>query len=551
MNFKYTILTLFSISLLSCTDGFENDNRNPNNPEFVPTYGIYNNATKELVGITNRGSFGSARMTLPWVQYSAQLTYTEEDRYEYRRDTPLNIFDNYYRQANNFKKIIESVEDPKYKDITATYGNNDVQIAVSRIMIAYTFQQLVDMFGDIPYWSYGNKNQDFQALDIDNISPKYATQEDIYTDLLNELKEAVVTLENSGESNIFYATQTYIGENLFNNDVEKLIKFANSLRLRIANRVKNTSLSGIATTHISEVITSGKIMQNNNDSVGVQYEDNSVNPAPQYSAFFIDNRTDYTVSKTFVDLLKGELPNSGLIEPDPRLQQVVAPKGVGKQISLQNQYTPVYSTNKDTLNKYYQGMPFGIPNSITGSQKGSGNSNISMFGHAIFKPNYTEYLMEYAEVEFILSEINGWDPNNYEYGVRASMQKWGVNTTEIDTYIANLPIANQENVLTQKYIALFMQPYEAWSEYRRTGFPNFLIKPGDQVELINPVDGSLTYIFQITATARSINGNMTDLPARIRYPYTESTLNKTNYEAAVARLGGDTMQQTLIWDRNH
>jgi len=547
MKIRYIALTLISLTLFSCTEGFESDNTNPNNPLTVPTYGLYNNATKTVVGTTIRGSFGSARMTLPWVQYSAQLNYTEEDRYQYRDATPVSMFNTYYQQANNLKNIIILNADPSTKELAATYGNNDIQIAASRVFLAYIFQNLTDMFGDVPYWSYGGSNPDFQGLDIDNITPKYAKQEDIYADLLKELEESVAQIDNASEKDvIFIQSQAYIKDNVFGNDVEKLRKFANSLRLRIATRLKNSPLSGLASTHIASAIASG-VMTSNNDSVGVEYEDNSINPAPQYAAFFVDNRTDYTVSKTFIDLLKGQLPNSGLTNIDPRLQQVIAPVGTTARNSLSKLYTPVPSTVvTDTLNKYYQGMPFGLPSGLASTQ----TDDVSFYSNSIFKPNYTEYLMTYAEVEFLLAEANGWDNTNYINGVTASLEQWGVTAADIATYLGTLPAVSEENVMNQKYIALFMQPYEAWSEYRRTGFPTFLIKPGDQVQLINPINGALTYTFTITSAAAAINGQMTDLPARIRYPYTEQTINRANYQEAVDRLGGDTMQEKLIWDNN-
>ena len=117
MKIKYTIVALLSLSLFSCTEGFDSDRVNPNNPLTVPTYGIYNQATKTLVGTNIRGSFGSARMALPWVQYSAQRNYTEEDRYQYREGTALSIFNTYYQQANNFKDIIKLNTDPATKAI--------------------------------------------------------------------------------------------------------------------------------------------------------------------------------------------------------------------------------------------------------------------------------------------------------------------------------------------------------------------------------------------------------------------------------------------------
>ncbi|UYW01388.1 SusD/RagB family nutrient-binding outer membrane lipoprotein [Flavobacterium agricola] len=549
---KYTLLAFLSLSLFSCTEGFEEDNTNPNNPLTVPTYGIYNNATKQIVGTTIRGSFGTARMALPWVQYSAQRNYTEEDRYQYRDGTAVSIFNAYYQQANNFKKIIELNTDPETVVASAVYGNNDIQVAASRIFLAYIFQNLADTFGDVPYWSYGNSNPDFQALDIDNLSPKYAKQEDIYADLLKELEESVAQIDaNSDVPYIFIKKEAYTGENVFGNDVQKLRKFANSLRLRIATRLKNSPLSGLAQQHISELAANpGDLMQSNDDSAGVTYENNSINPAPNYIAFFVDNRNDYTVSNTFVSLLKGTLPNSGLTVVDPRLQQVVAPVGTILRDALSRSYNPVYSTSIDTINKYYKGMPFGIPSGLTGSQRPSA----SPYSQSILKADYTEYFMTYAEVKFLLAEANGWNQTDYEQGVQASLDQWGVESTAAAAYMASLPAASEESVLNQKYIALFMQPYEAWAEYRRTGFPKFLVKPGDVVQLIAPAPvGNTTvteYTFEPTPSAISINGAFTDLPSRVRYPYTEATLNRVNYEEAVARLGGDTMNNKLIWDNN-
>ncbi len=524
------ILAALGLSLFSsCTEGFENENTNPNNPEEVRTFGIYNNATKNLVGGNLRGAFQSARLALPWVQYSAQRNYTEEDRYLYRQTSPGSLFNAYYQQANNFKKILELCTDPVKKLEVQTYGNLDNQIAASRVFLAYAFHNLADTFGDVPYWSYGVQDPDFQALDINNLTPKYASQEKIYTDILKELEEAADMVDLNDR--IFYDDLSYINENVFGNDPAKLKKFANSLRLRVATRLKNSPLSALAQYHITDAINDG-VMESNDDSVGIKFENNSVNPAPQYTAFIIDARTDYTVSKTFVDLLKGNISSTNT-PVDPRLQKIAAPVGVGKAAIVSNNYTE--STN---LNNY-NGMPFGVPSVNTASQR----SGASLFGYNVLRADYTEYFMEYAEVEFLLAEADNWNQTNYENGVRASMQKWGVNQNDIDTYITSLPPANQENVMNQKYIALFMQPFEAWAEYRRTGFPTFLIKPGDTVNLINPINGSMTITFQPLE-------NISDLPTRIKYPYTEVTLNGSNYQEASARMGGDNLDTKLIWDTN-
>jgi CRISPR/Cas system-associated endonuclease/helicase Cas3 len=130
-------------------------------------------------------------------------------------------------------------------------------------------------------------------------------------------------------------------------------------------------------------------------------------------------------------------------------------------------------------------------------------------------------------------------------GVKASMERWGVASAKINTFVAALPAANKANVLTQKYVSLFMQPSEAWAEYRRTGYPNHLLLPGQTANLNVPsAAGETTYTFT------SLIAGLTDLPTRIFYPTTVQTLNTANYQAASNAIGGDKMNTKLIWDVN-
>ena len=113
----------------------------------------------------------------------------------------------------------------------------------------------------------------------------------------------------------------------------------------------------------------------------------------------------------------------------------------------------------------YTGMPYGLPNvePFYGSE-----SNLNFFAKDILTATRGEILMEYSEVAFILSEINNWNQADYIKGVRANMERLNIDAAAIDKYVANLPAANQKNVITQKYITLFHNPDEAWNEYRRT-----------------------------------------------------------------------------------
>lgn len=240
---------LGSALLSSCDNGFEEMNINPNAPESAPTYTIFPIATKIFVD-EMRDGWVSGRMLLPWVQYSAQRNYTEEDKYAYRDAGQVQSgWTELYRAAANYQQIIKYASDSDYL-LRYGYADGDNTIAVSRIMLAYTFDNLVTHFGDVPYWSYGSQDAEFQALQIDKFkTPVYASQEKIYTDILKELKEA--------EAQLSAAKADVQGDLIYEGDVAKWKKFANSLRLRIANRVK--AKLPAAAAHITDAIAKGVI----------------------------------------------------------------------------------------------------------------------------------------------------------------------------------------------------------------------------------------------------------------------------------------------------
>ncbi len=535
--------------MIGCQDSLDEINVNPNQPEIVPTSGLLASATKELMDAT-RNDFESGRMTLPWVQYSAQVAYTEEDRFQFRESSSLAIYNNLYRVALDYKSIIKYNTDPNTVVQVANYGNNQNQIAIARIMLGYSFSILADTFGSVPYYSYGNADADFQALDIDKYpQPLYASQEKIYTDILNELKEA------SNQLVLSEPNSNLKGDVIFNGDISKWKKFANSLRLRIANRVKVAI--PVAQTHITDAINSG-VMNSNDDSAILVYD--SSNPllaAPIYTAYFVNSRTDFKITDTMVKTLKGEKGGFGL---DPRLYKYAAPvwsvdsndnfvldNDGNKQQNFVYPNEGTFSYQNSTRLDNYIGLPYGLTRQMVAVQNASGASNWSS---TVFRPDFGEVLMEYAEVEFLLSEINGWDDTHYKNGVRASMERWGVSATEINSFVNALPIANQANVLNQKYLALFMQPQEAYAEYRRTGFPDFLLKPGQTNNLLVPTSaGATTYVFTPIAPTGT---TLTEMPARITYPVTLKQYNPNGYNSGVVNLGtgGDKLTTKLIWDKN-
>lgn len=510
---KYYILVLFVAALTACDVEYY---ESPNAAAVVPTTGLINRVQKGLMDDT-RDEWFSGRQALLWVQYWGQVNYTEEDRYQYRETVNEGAWDDLFMHAEDLKAIIDLNENEATKVDMQAYGPNENQIAVARIMLAYLFHKAVDVWGDIPYYSYGSDDPDFQALDLvvgDVKYPAYASQDKVYADILKELDEAEAMI--TGDF-------VMAGDNFFGGNAAQWKKFANSLRLRVANRIKVKNPT-LANQHIADA--SANVMESNADNAGVEYTyDNNANSSPMYSAFYISNRSDFAPSNTFVELLKGD---RGPFAVDPRLDIYVQENSEGEFVGI-----PV-GASRDTVASFkWESLP---GKAIIGEK---------VNGTAIPpSPKYKEIYMEYSEVCFLLSENNNWDQTWYEDGVEASMLKWGVDEAVVAAYVAGLPAASEETVLTQKYIALYMQPYEAWAEYRRTGYPNTLAMPGQNYDVSVPrEDGSIT-IFSYDFDPLV---ELTDLPDRVSYPRVEQNLNQANRDAAVESMGGDDMDTKLWW----
>ncbi|MDM1546552.1 SusD/RagB family nutrient-binding outer membrane lipoprotein [Empedobacter falsenii] len=500
-----------TVGLTSCDTDFEEINSNPNNPEEVPVGTLFNGANRYLIE-NLRDGWWHARFSLPWMQYSAQNVYIDEDKYAYRdADQAQSGWADLYRSAANYQQIIKYATDKDYL-VRYGYADGDNTVATARIMLAYTFDNLVTHFGDVPYWSFGSQDADFQALQIEKFkTPVYASQEKIYKDLLKELKEAEAQLSSS---------KTDIqGDLIYGGNIDAWKKFANSLRLRIANRVKAKLPE--AQGHITDAIAKG-VFTSNDDNAQLVFEASSVNGNPFWKMFYAGTpRVDFFPNKTFVELLKGD--TGSFKKVDPRLFKFVAPTGLTWLEFNTDKYSGIGDVTK------YIGLPYGIPDNM--KDKVEDFTKFNFFSRDVLTNTRPEVLMEFSEVSFLLSENNNWNQADYIKGIEASMNKWGVSSADIATYVAGLPAANQENVLTQKYIALFMQADEAWNEYRRTGYPNtsVLLLPGEQGTML---DGT-KYTFQ-----PMVSGNVVakDIPGRVRYPSIQQTLNGVNRLAAANKL---------------
>lgn len=509
----YTPLLLAALFLAfaGCSkDRFEEINTDPNRPETVSTPYILVTAQKQIMDALRSESINLRGAQL-YAQYFSQHIYTDQSRYLVTPEYADQYWTDTYKALNNLNEIILLNTDEETKAIVTAgaAGSNANQIAIARILKSYAFHSLSDVFGDIPYQSYGNDDPEFQALSQKEeiLSPAYATQEKIYKDILNELKQAADTL-------IKYQSEKTFGtaDIIYKGDNGKWAKFANSLRLRLATRIK-TKDGALANEHIEDALTKG-VFTSNQDNAVFTYSETSPGEAPLFRATVTANRKDFTVSHVIVEALQGKRGPFKI--EDPRL---------------------VKYANKNAAGNYV-GHPYGLPLSASSVLP---ITTVSLPGDIINAANYGEVLQEYAEVEFLIAEHKSWNQEAYKKGVRASLDKWGVSGTAANRYIDALPAANKETVLTQKYLALYNQGVEGWSEIRRTGYPLFLVKKNDII-WEGTVNGA-------PRTYRFVPEQGDGIPSRFIYPLKEQSTNKANYQQALASQGDDVLQTKVWWNK--
>jgi len=224
------------------------------------------------------------------------------------------------------------------------------------------------------------------------------------------------------------------------------------------------------------------------------------------------------MSSTFIDTLKSL--------NDPRLQVFARPVQDETCISAGAtvpQCTPVAAGG-------YRGQP----NGLEAGDAGLWGPKASRIGLQVIDKKQPSYFMTYAEYSFIKAEAaeRGWIAGSaaqfYTDGITASMQQWGVSAANITAYLAQPSVTytpgatGLAQIGLQKWIALFTQGFEAWSEWRRTGFPN-----------LTPVPNARTADKQI--------------PRRIIYPQTEQSFNNANLQAAIASQGGSDALNKRLW----
>jgi len=509
--YQYILVGALSISALSsCIK--DSVNQDPNSPKEVPSNMVMSGAEKWIMDNIYDNWF-SGRQCLLYAQYWCQRNYTEEDRYQIRESVNNGYFNYLYMGVANLIEVEKMNSDPETAPANSVYGANCNQIAAAKILKVWLMDVITDTWGSVPYTDVA------KLASEDVYYCKYDDQKTLYSALIAELDAAVAMID---ENEPAFTS----GDIIYDGDASKWKKFGNSLKCRLA--VHMSKVDPNWKNIISAAVASG-VFESNDDAAGYAYSASGTDYCKFYEGYYVDGRNDFTITKPFANLLMGvkdELNNKQ--HPwegvrDPRAD-IYSP-GVAK------------------------GMPYGSPSIYSAKLRG-GTPNWYSMQPAHLTPDFKVPMMTYAEVQFILSEYKGFSDAEFKSGIQASIDYWAdvygtsVSAADADSYIAAVGTATAEKVAIQKYIDLWLNGTEAWTEIRRTGYPEQVLRPGEYT-VANPDDSSAEPI-KFTALSE-VKG---DIIARVKYPTNESTLNGENWKAAVAKLadGTNNYYSKMFWD---
>lgn len=501
---KYIKIMLYAACLFSatgCDKGFRDLNVNPNNTTSLDPMFLFSNA--EVL------TYASLMETEPTVVQQFIDPFggvTSAFNFNVLNQTYTVLrWNNAY--PNSIKLLEHILPDIKGNASRSNLYNE------TRIWRAYNYMMLVDTYGDVPYSQAG------QAYLTSTFLPKYDKQQDIYTDLVNELTAATAALDP--------AKDIVNGDVFYGGNIIQWKRLGYSLLLRIGMRYSKIDAAKAKT--IVQAAVTGGVMQSNADNCYLKYNNTYPNLVNQQ----IQQLTNtYYLAEPFITQLK----STG----DPRLKYISAMYAdPGKALSLA----------PDTTSANQFGLPIGYDSGTLPSAPGfrgvSGSGfkysqvNYSVFG----KITAPQFFVTYAQTQLLLAEaafrgyITGTASTYYNNGVKAGMDQFtsydataAISSNAENAYLNNPAIAYSDaNALklinTQYWITSFGNGAETWANFRRSGYP--ALTP-------NPYPG------------KQIKGSFV---RRYTYPQTEAAINAANYKAAVASMGADDLDTPVFWDK--
>lgn len=555
---KYKVLALasvFALGLTSCGD-FGDTNIDPEhlNEGNVPMAMLFSNGQHQALGSDWDIWRNSCIHASQWIQHMTSIQWWEDyGRYTWSDAYSGAYWDTYSGDRGAMRDITTAYDAWKDK------AGYEIDWNIARVMRVYAFSKMTDLYGDIPYSQAGRPGQ--------YSYPEYDTQEAIYKSMLAELDEAQANL-GSGTANM-KSQDIY-----FQGDAASWKRFANSLMLRLAMRLVKVDES-TAKSYTAKAVANGLITATSQnvklDHPGGVTTNDSAEPFAKINAH---EDKEFFMSKTFIDILANSAdPRLSLIatvcenpdisvqsssyeygNSDPSIQQGLPSGGYSNGPSSPYFIGQVDDRFDASEGNIYHDKPgdagvhfksrFSVPNRYTYSD-----------------PEAPTFIVTYAQTQLLLAEaairgyVSGDAASYFEAGIRAAMEQFSQfpskgASTLIDTYLTadavDKYVAAQkeefakastdgklEKINVQYWINSFGDEYEAFANWRRSGYPTLEASPF------------------CSGTAKA-DGNSASkgIPRRFRYPTSEDQINTTNYQAAVSRLsGGDRFDSRVWWDK--
>jgi hypothetical protein len=467
----FSVATLI---LFACTENFEELNTKPdvlladNLDIGLLGQAFANGQMRSMRGAPGGGAGGfqlaQSLFADIYSQYFANTaTNFDSDRHIQVGGWSNGLWNYFYAQAAPIIKFVE--------DFTEA---NDLPIenAFAKILKVQAYHRHTDYFGPIIYSEFGNGET----------SVAYDTQESIYRDFFVQLDQAVAVLKQNPGAQAFIAH-----DQIYGGSADKWLIFANSLRLRLAMRVKYAD-PVLAKAEAEKAVADG-VMMTNDESAAVLTTINSRHPY-----WTITNWGEFRMSALMESLLSGY--------EDPRMQIYFS------------QTSEYQSTGEG---KPYRGLRNGLPRGDL--DQGALNRAFSDMGVRWLNQNAGGSatgppfrMMPASEAYFLRAEgaLEGWAMGGtakelYEKGIELSMtdSRIGADMEDVQAYInsdntpagltytensawniapsSDVPVRfmeggdpekQLEQIITQKWIAIFPDGFEAWAELRRTKYPN-------------------------------------------------------------------------------
>lgn len=430
----YLIFILLIGISISCTDDFEDFNTDKKKPTEVPGNFLFANAQKALADQVASTNVNLNIFKLI-AQYWTETTYTDESNYDIvTRQIPDFKFRTYYRDILiDFAQAKANIAEEEVAGDDAVKAKEN-RLLIIDLLVAYSYQHLVDMFGDVPYT---------QALDVENISPVYDDAATIYKDLITKVTEATNSLDADYGS--YGADDIYMG-----GDVAMWKKFGKSLLVKL----------GIALVDYDAALAQSTIEGAYASAFGPDERCELVylggaNSNPLYVDLIQSGRHDFVPANTIVDRMN----------------------------ALEDPRRPAYfEINGDE----YTGGIYGESNNWT---------QFSHISDPIQEPTFPMTLLDGTEMSFYLAEaaehgfsVGGSAEEHYNNGINSSFTYWGLSD-EAAAYLAKPEVAYataagdwKQKIGTQAWLAYYVRGLIAWNSWRRLDQPALNLPPSPETD---------------------------------------------------------------------